>query len=258
MMSNGRTQRWVGLLSVTLLTGTAVLLATTTSNAEDDPQALNQANNEVVKEGTTTVPGLDKTNLDLWAGLDEKNSCLLNHSVFPAGGIGFEDSSLPYDNLQGFDKNLSVFRAELIRSLGDEISGTNEILDEDQRVVGLTLYTVKGTGLTQADIDRVISSGRQEFRQANEELKTQNFTVEIQETANYNLYQICEAQEQVSELADEKLIEAGILTVGDPQSGQLQVTVPPGYGELAHQTYKVLGDKVIITEDTSKVSRSGR
>jgi hypothetical protein len=68
------------------------------------------------------------TNLDLIESLKGTDACLYRHSVYPAGGVGYADSSLPYDDYPPQDAAFLTLRAETLRSapaaVMDVTSGT--------------------------------------------------------------------------------------------------------------------------------------
>lgn len=61
------------------------------------------------------------TNMDLVSNLDEEGSCLFDHDVYPAGGVGYRDSSLPYDDLEPIHRAEQTLRAQILRMYAGQV-----------------------------------------------------------------------------------------------------------------------------------------
>ena len=73
-----------------------------------------------VAQATTPRPAADAsqpvtTNMDLVSSLDAEGQCLFDNDVYPAGGVGYLDSSLPYDDLEPIHRAEQTLRAQILR-----------------------------------------------------------------------------------------------------------------------------------------------
>lgn len=57
-----------------------------------------------------------ETNLGLVESLRGVDECLYRNAVYPAGGVGYSDGSLPYDDFDAPDRALLTLRAETLRT----------------------------------------------------------------------------------------------------------------------------------------------
>lgn len=204
-----------------------------------------------------TPPDLGETNLDLFANLDDRGQCLLKSSVFPSGGVGFADSSLPYDNLEPLERAYSITRAEIIRSTMDEMSGVTEVRGDSGALTSLVVHVIQGTPAYADGIAGVVERGRKELKSAYDLLTSVGVEVELRETAVVSLTESCAIQDDVRKALQGPVQEAGFEYVTDATTGQLRVTVQPGMRELAAPRLSEFGQAVLLDEFLAEVGTQG-
>ena len=77
------------------------------------------------------------TNLELVESLTGLDECLYRHSVFPAGGVGYADSSLPYEGLDEIDRAVLTVRAEVLRAYPDSVMDVVLASESEVKIVAL-------------------------------------------------------------------------------------------------------------------------
>lgn len=77
------------------------------------------------------------TNLELVESLTGFDECLYRHSVFPAGGVGYADSSLPYEGLDDIDRAVLTVRAEVLRAYPDSVMDVVLVSESEVKIVAL-------------------------------------------------------------------------------------------------------------------------
>lgn len=204
------------------------------------------------------APDLGATNLDLFAALDARGQCLLRSSVFPAGGVGFKDSSLPYDDLSPLERAYATVRAELIRTTMDEMAGVTEVRGESGELDGVVFHVVAGATSYADGIDALVDRGRPELLAAYAELRGAGINVEVQQTAVVSLTDSCALQDAVQAALEGPVKDAGFGTVTDAVTGRLNVTVQPGLAEPAASLLSQFGESVTLSTFPEEVGRAGR
>lgn len=201
---------------------------------------------------------LEDTNLELFSSLDHRGQCLLRSMVYPAGGVGFADSALPYDEFEPLDRAYSTVRAELIRDNLDRISGVTEVRDDTGDVATLVVHVLKGDSLSSDGFDLILEQGRQQLRDAYEVISDAGVRVELHATADVSLVESCRVQDAAIEALTGQVQEAGFETTSDAATGRVILMVQPGLRELASEQLAEFGHLIELEEYPYGVARSGR
>lgn len=74
----------------------------------------------------TSKPAVDLTqpvppNGQLVSSLNAEGRCLFDNGVYPAGGVGYRDSSLPYDDLEPVPRAEQTLRAQILRQHAGQV-----------------------------------------------------------------------------------------------------------------------------------------
>ena len=269
--------RWVtsGFAVLVAVSG-ALFTSTTAGAAPTDPIPEEQIQSEVGgmvdaalappsahPEGGTVpnMPVRTDTNLDLIASLDFRGRCLVRNSVYPEGGIGFEDSSLPYDNFAPVDRWYETARAELLRDNAEYMSGVTVGGDENganNRFIMHFLVTAQRT----VDLESVIERGSPELNTAVAELRARGWTFEVAYTAVSNLIESCRVFEAMTDKRVAQVLDAqassGISSAINDVTGRLEIEADSIVAPVLETVLAPFGDAALITATDTPVVPNGR
>lgn len=185
------------------------------------------------------APAIDMTNLEIVASLDDRGACLFRNGVFPAGGVGYADSSLPYDHLDDAARATSIYRAELLRAFPAQLAGITIPLSSGAENI---VSAVQGSSALARELGTLDAATREALLVARASspqleaavvlLDTLGIERSVQMHAHSNLLAACAVQES---LFDGSAQEAagiggvGVLTGVDASTGELVVEVPAAY-----------------------------
>ncbi|MGO2110119.1 MAG: hypothetical protein ACTH31_00735 [Pseudoclavibacter sp.] len=140
---------------------------------------------------------LATSNAALVHSLNDEDSCLWRHEVFPDGGVGAQIASLPYSQLSPDDRDLNTFRAEVLRNNTSEVLDVYPEVDESGQARISILTTSKST-LATSDVSSLVSTSSP-GRQALLSLHSKGLVTETIQEANGGLAAICEVENYLLE-----------------------------------------------------------
>jgi hypothetical protein len=238
------------------LTVSAMFMAAS-ANAHPADRSEAATNQSVVDDS-----GVSTVNLDLVNELDEAGQCLFRNDVFPAGGVGYKDSSLPYDLYSEEGAAVATYRAEIIRHFGRQIGGVS-IRQNQAGEQAVSVSFLSGTDDVQ--IARYFTELRTEsepFASSESYMRSRGIDAIVATTARSDIFTACVAQNQLmapdfGDLAD--IPESvGIESFRDDATGLLQIVVPRAYVANVSRAMAAFSGAIAVSGTDAKVSFQGR
>ena len=195
-----------------------------------------------------------QTNIELIKNLNAQDRCLFQNSVFPAGGVGYKDSSLPYDEYEPIDAAFLTVRAELIRNNPDTVSGVTLDRDSNRGLIQI----IPETANRLVGLDKLVASDER-VAEAVRTLAESGVTFSTATTGRVSIITGCEISDAVSNLkaSDGTPINSG--TNRDP-GGVVQVTLTKS--DLSEKSVQELiatfGDQIHVTPIDSEMMNFNR
>lgn len=216
------------------------------------------------------APAVDMTNARIIDDLDNRGRCLFRNGVFPEGGIGYEDPSLPYDGYAEDERAAETFRAELLRAHADSLAGVSILRGPAGDIrwlnASVTIDSTLAEALATATGDPSsfltgITDSRP-LRQAVATLEALGIPRNVEISGVVSMLDSCAVQEAIFDggystaagLPD----HLGVETVSDQVTGQLVVTVPSAYAAGYDAALEEFGDAYRVAPTTALVSFQGR
>ncbi|MBF4549338.1 hypothetical protein [Pseudoclavibacter sp. VKM Ac-2888] len=196
------------------------------------------------------------TNLKIVENLDEHGRCLFDHQVYPGGGVGYKDSSLPYDDFEEEgDRLLNTLRAEVLRN------NSSSILDvfSDPEADGLRVIVV-GERKAAAEgntVDQLLAKSTP-GQQALDGLRKMGVRVDVEHTAQLSLESACEVEARVKSAAEQPETRSTFFYSVNAAEGRLKVVVPKGNTAFADTITKQDGDKVLLEYVDGELEQASR
>ncbi|MBF4552392.1 hypothetical protein [Pseudoclavibacter sp. VKM Ac-2888] len=126
------------------ITGVGASLMILTSLAVASPPAASAAESDLIK--------LEDTNIELLEQLSPEDHCLWNKTVYPAGGTGYADNSLPYDGMDATKAAVLVVRAEALRDNMGSVVGVEAIGQGEVSSLQILVDEASADARTSADL----------------------------------------------------------------------------------------------------------
>jgi hypothetical protein len=184
------------------------------------------------------------TNIDLISNLDFRDRCLYQWSVFPAGGVGYANSALPYDGFDERTKALSIVRAQAMRAYPETI-GTVSIEGDLIRILSdpTSSDAIDIVGIAQSDPD---------LQHSLEVLGRLGVRIEIGTGQHLSLLKSCEIGEAFADVEDRSgdFVPTEFETRAD---GSLLVHVPRRGEDSARRIAAGLSFPAAVVRDESVV-----
>lgn len=197
-------------------------------------------------------PPLD--NLELVRSLAPLDRCLFDLNVFPAGGIGYKNSALPYDAYSAIDAALMTFRAQIMRNNVDLVMGVARYgRDHDTDRLGVVVDS-RTAGTKPPTVESLVGEDI-DARAALETLTSNGIGVDIELREALPIRRLCELRENFHSLGGS---ESGpmLYVAPDLQNGALHVTSDTKSEEQIRELAREFGRDVIVdVEDIQLTSR---
>lgn len=196
-------------------------------------------------------------NLELVESLGKQDECLFRFSVFPAGGVGYKDSSLPYEELDEISAAISTLRAQTLRANPDavmEVYNENSVSgDRGSSIVILASdsSTFEATSLEKLGASDPAVAG------ALRTLKANDVPVRVDTRRVLTINQVCALQDQLADLTDPAGNPVDSFSVPEVESGQLVVTTTEQFVPEVEKLARATKDQVRI-ETTPELGLAGR
>ncbi|MBM9469636.1 hypothetical protein [Nakamurella leprariae] len=223
----------------TVVAGALTLLAAVPANAASKP---------VSTYDSTTARPIDRSNVDLVAELQPLEKCLYEFGVYPAGGVGYKDSSLPYDHYTPLQASVLTLRAQIMRNNVDTVAGI--LIDSDgQGVSSMQVAVSSRTTDSQPSIAELvvndpIASAAYDY------VKGAAISVGALRIDAAPLRQQCTIREEFHSLRGVDGRPVTVYTSPSPGSGKMNVVTTPHYEEPVRQLAKRFASDVAIAIDS--------
>lgn len=216
------------------------------------------------------APSIDMSNARILEGLDDPGRCLFRNGVFPEGGVGYEDPSLPYDDYPEDERAAEVYRAELLRAHADSLAGVSILRGPEGDLRGLNASVTIGSSLADAltastgDLSSFLTAitDSRPLREAVGTLDALGIPRNVEISGVASMLESCVVQEAVFDggySAEAGLPDdLGVETVTDQVTGQLVVTVPAAHAEDYDAVLAEYGDAYRVDPTDSQISFHGR
>lgn len=212
-----------------------------------------------VDDSTGDEPKVTTSNLDLVLKLSPMDRCLFEHGVYPAGGVGYEDSSLPYDNASPADRAFLTFRAETLRHLNEWAVEVSPTFDEAGTLIAATTTVTAGSWLADRTPESIGEWVSDDYRAAVRDLHGLGVATEMRPTALYGLASSCTVRSFVAGgglWSDSSIPKDTVFVHGtDLQTGQFQVRVAAPLLGATSALLAQFGDRaaVSVLEETPEL-----
>jgi hypothetical protein len=159
-----------------------------------------------------------ETNVELLESLEGLDACLFKLSVFPAGGAGYEDSSLPYDEYDPLSAAFMTLRAQTIRA-------------NPHRVMDVVRTTKTDALIVDSNVERPLTLGElagsdEKIAAALATLSEAGWKVTIQASDAPAALEVCEIQNAASRIVDTSGEVIPNVTTPDALTGAVELIVP--------------------------------
>lgn len=196
-----------------------------------------------VGEGEFAPVTLD--NLNLVAGLPASDKCLFDRGVFPSGGVGYADSSLPYDHLDPINAAAMTLRAQLIRANPDAVFDVAASTSGSR--ISLIVHVKAAPDVVPTLEDLV--DGDAAASAAHTALLRQGILTSVQYDAFNSTADICELRDTFHNLRADDGSRVTIYSEPDPRTGQLVITTVPADAREVEEHAAQYGARVSIKVD---------
>jgi hypothetical protein len=207
-------------------------------------------------------PNVDMSNFNLVKTLDSAGQCFYNNSVFPNGGTGFANSSLPYEGLTELDRAFAVFRAELLRAYGAEVAGVDPLVDETHAITGAVVNVTPESVVAATTLDKLAPTVSIEFTKALASLVDLGIQVTVVPKAVQGFISACPIQGLIAngELWKSAGLPSDITatTVTNSETGQLEISVGKEFVAQLENSVAPYGDQVVVKELFGSIEFQGR
>ncbi|WP_394255894.1 hypothetical protein [Pseudoclavibacter helvolus] len=227
--------RTLAVASAAIMVGALLSLAPTAANAVE-----------------TDLIQLEDTNIELLENLSAADECLWNKSVFPAGGVGYEDSSLPYDDMDETTAAALTVRAEALRDNMDVVMGV-EPVGEDKLQTLQILVSDTGTERTPEELLAGSKAGLESLSALN----AQGITVEVRAGSFPSISEVCQIEDRLDEMTSEDGSELSYYAEPNTTTGTVDVIVDAPITQTSARSNNSLFEHVNITVDP-QLSSSAR
>jgi hypothetical protein len=188
-------------------------------------------------------------NLELVAGLSAQDRCLFERDVYPSGGVGYEDSSLPYDSFPPLEKAHMTLRAELIRANPDIVF---DVIKTDTDPMTVEVVLKADSAGKSVSLDELMS-GEPKALAASATLADLGVKVTSAATAANSSNEICELRALFHAVVTPDGSLASVFSIADA-AGVLHVTVDPADSEVLAKVAAQYKDSVVL--DVAELSTS--
>lgn len=187
-------------------------------------------------------------NLKLVESLDERGTCLFHSGVFPEGGAGYRDSSLPYENYEENDRAFQTLRAEALRLM------PNLLTDVYVGSSGSTTIEVLGTlaAKDQGVSLESLSKADRDIADASRDLGSLGYSVKMRFADGTSLLDSCSIANAVHGQTSASGEIIPVTSVTDLESGKLLVESPEAFDRDVRSLTEKWSDQVLYrTADAS-------
>ena len=198
-------------------------------------------------------------NADLVASLKPADQCLFARSVFPAGGVGYEDSSLPYDGFPEIDRAYLTLRALVIRNNMDSVLSV-----QAQGILGQTgeepsVVILASGGAVTASPPKVSDFARQDVRIENSiaSLKSAGIPVRVEVRDVPSTAKLCQVRKELHELKGSNGKLLPMFSQVDADAGRLILSVEQENLDAVSDVVRRYDPLVVVTTVTD-ISTAGR
>ena len=186
------------------------------------------------------------TNLDLVKSLTGLDECLFRHSVFPAGGVGYEDSSLPYEGFDAPDAALLTLRAEALRmypgSVMDVVSSGNTSTVRNVTIVAVT--DPEGSETFSLD---ALQAANGKVDSAIRVIESTGVEIVVDRVGAPSLLDVCAIEDQFRGMKDDAGEQVTVFTQTLPLEHVVEVIVNVNDERYASAIAKYFGSHVRVT-----------
>lgn len=197
--------------------------------------------------------GLDLTNLRLAESLDEKGKCLLRHDVYPEGGVGYEDPSLPYDDFdREVDKEFATYRAELLRYGSASLLEVYPSAENGKDLLDIIVLAKADSNVDDRTLQGLLKSS-DALAKASQSLAERGVKVTVDSHAKANLDDVCALESQLMATTHDSRGAYLNLKFGiDTKLGSLRVDAAPAQTqEVINLLEKIKGGFDVQTAEDS-------
>ncbi|PPG30782.1 hypothetical protein C5E10_11640 [Pseudoclavibacter sp. RFBG4] len=209
------------------------------------------------KTSYDAVEPMDSTNLKLVEGLDAQGECLFRSAVYPAGGIGYEDSSLPYDEYSEVDAAFLTVRAQALRAHPNEFMDLYADPSDPTQRTGVLVATQDWKIAPESTLE-ALSRNDSKLREALDILDKEGIEIRVENKTALSVNQVCQTQDSFFKLTNSAGKPLNLALLPDPPTGQLQVLVGKSDVEIVTRHAEQFGKLVRVETEGEGVEAAGR
>lgn len=215
------------------------------------------APSEAADEKNVDIEPMDTTNLKLVEGLDTQGECLFRSGVYPAGGIGYKDSSLPYDEYEAKDAAFLTLRAQTLRAHPDDFMDLYTEPNGEGRFAGVVVATERWAESPDNTL-AVLAKGDPKIQEALDTLSAEGVPVRVEIKAAPSMNQVCAIQDSFTDVRSASGETVNVALMPDPLAGQLQILAGEDDAEIVGRHASQFGKLVRIDIEGLGVEGAGR
>lgn len=203
-----------------------------------------------------------KTNLDLIKSLTGVDECLYRHSVFPAGAVGYKDSSLPYEGSDEPDRAFLTLRAETLRTYPDAMMDV--VSTAGEKVTKVTIVAVADPKVGAKFSLETLRATNQNVDGAVRTIEASGAEIIIDWANAPSLITVCAIEDQFSAMKNAKGEQVTVLTQPLPLEHVVEATVNVNDAQFAKAILSTYGPQARLTtiegryEDANRTSDYNR
>jgi hypothetical protein len=189
------------------------------------------------------------TNLRLIAGLAPIDRCLFHMGVHPAGGTGYRDSSLPYDDLDPLTAAVEIVRAQVMRHNLDLVAGVVRPLHSTSGHLEVVVDSRRGRTPTLDDLVRDDAAALA----AVAVLRERSIPITVTPRPAPTIRRMCEIGDALTAIRDAQGEVVTLMYRPDPSSGVVRVQTTAAGIPLVRAAMADFGPDVLVEDEPQDI-----